>query len=155
MTSLVRHIRRRKRSNRTQDTFARNFGWSLGVKELRMIASQVVLAALLSAATCAAENAAVGKWSCCNVTDAGQRASWTLLVRNSDNGLSGLLTDDEVQIPLSEMKLGENDFSFRFEVNAKPYIFHGKITGSQLEGKYKGEEASGQLSCTRGSGRST
>ena len=107
------------------------------------------MAALFSAAICAGENRAAGKWNCMIEPEIGQQTAWTLLVREDGDKLAGVLTDNEIQLPLSELKVEENDFSFRFHINAKPYTFKGKIDGAKLEGKYKGEEASGRLRCEK------
>jgi hypothetical protein len=115
-----------------------------------MVAFRVFLAAaLLSAAACAAENPVAGKWNCTNVPAAGTESPWTLLVREDGAKLAGSLTDGEVNVPLSEMKLEGGTFTFRFYINEKPYAFEGKVDGGKLEGKYSGEEASGKLRCER------
>ena len=108
-----------------------------------------MVAALLTAAICAAENPVAGKWGCLNASDTGRESTWTLVVREDDTRLTGYLTDEDVQIPISDVRLEDKNFSFQFQVNAKPYTFRGKVNGKSLEGTYRGEEASGTLRCER------
>jgi hypothetical protein len=114
-----------------------------------MFSFRILAVGLLSAAACAAESPAAGKWSCTNVPVTGPESSWTLLVQEDGTALSGVLTDGAVEVALSQMKLDGAAFSFRFYVNNKPYTFEGTLDGKKLEGKYSGEEASGKLRCTK------
>ncbi len=114
-----------------------------------MSISKILAVALLSVAACAAENPVAGKWNCTNVPFAGTESPWTMLIRRDGAKLAGSLTDGEVNVPLSEIKLDGGTFTFRFYVNEKPYAFEGKVDGKRIEGKYIGEEASGKLRCER------
>jgi hypothetical protein len=114
-----------------------------------MILLKIFAAALLSAAAYAAENPLAGKWSCTNLSDTGSQAAWTLLVQHNDGKLTGVLTDGEAQIPLSEMKLDGSAFTFKFYINEKPFTFAGKAAAGTIEGKYSGEEATGKLRCEK------
>ncbi len=105
--------------------------------------------ALLSAAACAAETPVAGKWNCTNVSETGAQSRWTLAIRNDGGKLAGSLTDGEIELPLSEMKIDGNSLTFQFEINGKPYKFQGDVNGKKLEGKYSGEEASGKLQCEK------
>ena len=101
------------------------------------------------AAACTAENQVADKWNCTNVPDTGAESPWTLLLCNDGAKRAGSLTDGEVQILLSEVKLDATAFTFRFYINEKPYRFDGTIDGRKLEGKYGGPEASGKLKCEK------
>jgi hypothetical protein len=114
-----------------------------------MIWIRIFAAAMLCAAACTAESPVAGKWSCTNVQATGTESPWTLLVREDGARLAGTLTDGDVELPLSQMKLDGNAFTFRFYINGKPYTFEGQVDGRKLEGKFSGEEASGKLLCTR------
>jgi|SRR5581483_1986664 len=113
------------------------------------VSARFLAAVLLSAATCAAENLVVGKWNCMNKPDTGDERPWTLLVREAGADLTGLLTDGEAEIPLSQVTLDSDSFSFRFEVNGKPYQFKGKADAKTVVGRYSGEEATGALHCEK------
>jgi len=114
-----------------------------------MTCFQVVAAALSGALACAAETPATGKWNCTNLSDSGTETSWTLLVRDAGAKPAGILSDGEVQLELSEIKFDAGVLTFRFYVNQKPYGFEGKVDGKTLEGRYKGDEASGKLRCRK------
>jgi len=109
----------------------------------------ILAAALSSAVACAADNPAIGKWKCTNSSDTGTESTWTLVLHQDSGKLAGFLTDGEVQIGLSGIQLKGADFAFQFSVNDKPYGFAGKLEGEKLEGRYKGDEASGKLRCTK------
>ena len=114
-----------------------------------MSLSRVFAAALLSAVACAAETPVAGKWNCTNLPSTGAESPWTLIVSDDGTKLGGVLTDGDVKIPLSQIKLDQNVFTFRFDINEKPYDFSGKLNGTTLEGKYSGDEASGTLRCVK------
>jgi hypothetical protein len=112
-----------------------------------IVSLQMLAAALLSAVAFAAESPAVGKWTCTNVPVTGPESLWTLVVREDSTKLTGLLTDGSVEIHLSQIRLDGKAFTFRFDINDKPYAFEGKIDHKQLEGRYSGAEANGTLRC--------
>jgi hypothetical protein len=114
-----------------------------------MISFKVFATALLGAVAFAAESPAVGKWNCMNVPVAGPESPWTLLIREDAKKLTGSLTDGSVEIPLSQIKLDGNAFTFGFQINDKPYAFQGKVDHKTLEGRYSGAEANGTLRCTK------
>lgn len=110
---------------------------------------KILAAALLGAAACAGESAAAGKWNCTNLSSTGAGSPWTLFIQESGGKLAGTMTDGDVKIPLSQVKLDGGALAFRFYINEKPYEFAGKIGGAKLEGKYSGEEANGKLQCAK------
>ena len=114
-----------------------------------MISSRLLPAALLSAAVFAAETPVDGKWTCTNIQPTGQESPWSLMIREDGGKLTGSLTDGEADVQLSKIKLAGSVLSFRFYINAKPYLFEGTIRGTRLEGKYSGPEAAGTLRCSR------
>lgn len=63
--------------------------------------------------------------------------------------MTGTLDDGQLEIPLSDLKLADRTFTFRFYINGKPYVFEGKVDGKRLEGKFSGEEANGKLRCLK------
>ena len=114
-----------------------------------MTTGKFVATALLCTVAAAAEERIAGKWNCANVPAGGGESPWTLLIRDEGAQRSGSLTDGEIDIPLTEIKLVNGSLSFRFSINGKPYGFAGSVAGNKLEGKYSGEEASGTLRCAR------
>jgi hypothetical protein len=114
-----------------------------------MLFVRCLAAALLTAAACAAGSVAAGEWSCTNESENGAKTKWTLAIREDGSKLAGKLTDGEVEIALSEVKVDGTGLTFQFFVNGKPYRFDGKIADKELVGKYAGEEARGTLRCEK------
>jgi hypothetical protein len=114
-----------------------------------MVAWKCFAVALLCAAASLAKSPVAGKWSCTNVSNTGAQSPWVLLVREDGTKLDGSLSDGSAEIQLSEMKLTGTSFRFQFDISGKPYQFEGKADDRKVEGKYSGEEASGQLRCVR------
>lgn len=114
-----------------------------------MSCSKLFAAALLCAAAWAGESPVEGKWSCTNVSVSGARSPWTLQIRAQGAELAGSISDGEIELPLSDVKLDGRALHFRFFINGKPYAYEGTLDGRKLEGKYTGEEAGGSLLCER------
>jgi len=114
-----------------------------------MYSMKIIAATLLGVTACAAESPVVGRWNCKNLASTGAQSPWTLVLRDDEGKLAGALTDGDVSIPLSQVKRDGGTLTFRFDVNAKPYDFTGKIDGPKLEGNYAGEEATGKLQCAK------
>lgn len=89
----------------------------IGVQSNRMVSFKVLAATLLCAAACATENPVADKWNCTNVSVTGAESQWTLLIREDGTKIAGSLTDGDADLPLSEMKLDGDTFTFRFYVN--------------------------------------
>jgi hypothetical protein len=62
--------------------------------------------ALLCVIASAADAPVAGKWNCIDGPDTGVTSGWTLFLHRETEKLTGLLTDGDAQIPLSEMNLG-------------------------------------------------
>jgi hypothetical protein len=114
-----------------------------------MLFAKCLAAALLTAAACSAGSVAAGEWSCTNEPEAGPKTKWTLAIREDGSKLAGKLTDGEVNVPLSDVKVDGSGLTFQFFINGKPYRFDGKIDAKEIVGKYSGEEASGTLRCQK------
>jgi hypothetical protein len=114
-----------------------------------MLFAKCLAAALLTAAACAAGSVAAGEWSCTNEPESGAKTKWTLAIREDGSKLAGKLTDGEVEIALSEVKVDGSGLTFQFFINGKPYRFDGKIAGQEITGRYSGEEARGMLRCEK------
>jgi hypothetical protein len=112
-----------------------------------MVAFKILAAALLSAVAFAAESRLWASGP--NMPVTGPESPWTLVIREDGTKLTELLTDGSVEIPLSQIRLDGKAFTFRFDINDKPYVFEGKIDHTQLEGKYSGAEANGTLRCAK------
>lgn len=107
---------------------------------------KILAAALVGAAACAGGSPAAGKWSCTNLSSTGASSPWTLLIQENDGKLAGSMTDGDVKIPLSEMKLDGGALTFKFYINEKPYGFVGIVGGAKLEGTTAGRRRTASFS---------
>ena len=114
-----------------------------------MISSKFLAGALLTAAACTAGNAAAGEWSCTNEPETGSKTKWMLSLRDDGSKWTGKLSDGEIDIALSDVKLEGGTLTFRFFINTKPYTFSGRADSGEIVGKYSGEEAHGTLRCQK------
>ena len=99
------------------------------------------------AASQAADNPVVGKWSCTSQDVSGQENNWTLTVKEDGSKLAGALSAaDGAEIPLIDPRLEGNLFTFKIDVNANCKVeAQVKIDGKKFEGKFACAEASGTL----------
>jgi hypothetical protein len=63
--------------------------------------------------------------------------------------MKGSLFLPDVTIPLLDLKLDGNGFTFKFMNGDQAYLFDTRIDGDKIEGTFKGPEASGTLKDTR------
>jgi hypothetical protein len=106
-------------------------------------------AVLLGFTAGAAAESAAGTWNLLATDEGGSTTSWTLVVKDDGGKLSGTLTGPEATFALIEPKLEGQRFTFQVKINEMPYQVETKIDGKQMEGKFKGPEASGTLKATR------
>jgi hypothetical protein len=111
----------------------------------RKLSLIVMLIVLGCAAGWAADNPVVGTWSCTSVDDAGQSATWTMVVKEASGGLTGTLSGDPGEFTMVDPKLDGSTFTFKVVVNEVSYSVEATINGDKLDGKYKGAESNGTL----------
>jgi hypothetical protein len=115
----------------------------------RTLSLIVMLVVLGCAAGWAADNPVVGTWDCTSVDDAGQSATWTMVVKEANGSLTGTLSGDPGEFAMVEPKLDGDTFTFKVVVNEVSYAIEAKIDGKKLDGKYKGAESNGTLKGTK------
>jgi hypothetical protein len=96
----------------------------------------------------AGENPVVGKWDCVS-NGGGEDLHWTLVVKEEAGKLSGSLVLEQGAIEIADAKLEGKDFSFSIVINGNSYKVESKIDGTKIEGKFKGEDASGWVKGTK------
>jgi len=103
-----------------------------------------LLALLFAVSVLASDNPIVGTWDCVAVSDQGETSNWTLVVKEVDGKLSGMLSNAEgVEFPLLDPKLDGDRFVFAVTINEQKYTSENKVGGDKFEGRYKGPEAEG------------
>jgi hypothetical protein len=98
-----------------------------------------LLSILLCAVTLcvAADNPAVGKWSCVSTDARGTEVAWTLVVTQEAGKLSGSITILQTgdQVAILGPALNGNVFTFKIPINAEEIVeLSGRIEGSKIEG---------------------
>lgn len=88
----------------------------------------------------AADNPVAGKWDCTSDDGAGKQLTWTLVVKEDRDKLSGSLLGGPEQpgeIPLIDPKLAGNAFTFKVYVNEACTVeVKLKIEGKKLDGTF-------------------
>lgn len=113
--------------------------------QLRMTAGLlVVLAAVLLAASPVA-----GTWKMIATPDSGDESSWTLVVKEEGGKLTGTLSGEMGDYTLSDVKFENDTLSCKVTIDYDEFSVTAKVSGSKLEGTFKGGGMSGKLSATR------
>jgi len=103
-----------------------------------------LVALLFAFSMLGSDNPVVGTWDCVAVPDQGEQSNWTLVVKEVDGKLLGVLSNaDGVELPLLEPKLEGDRFVFAVMINEQKYTAENQVAAGKLEGRYKGPEAEG------------
>ena len=97
----------------------------------------------------AADSPVIGTWDAVSTDDAGQTSNWTLTIKDDGGKLTGTLSGDPGEFPISEAKLDGNSFSFKVIVNESTYSVETTLDGNKFDGKYKGPDGGGTLKGTK------
>ncbi len=109
-----------------------------------------VLALLLCAGwLVAAEKPIVGTWEVTSDSPDGEQMRWTLVVKEEGGKLAGNISGGMGQFALVDPQLVGNTFTFKITVDAQTYAVETKVTGSKLQGSWKGGSAQGVLKGTK------
>jgi hypothetical protein len=112
---------------------------------------RIVLAVLLGCflfgaiLVAAAEKPIIGKWECVATTGDGSTMNLILTVDEKDGKLAGLVSMQEGDYELVDPKLEKDVFTFRVLLNAETYDVELKVSGSKLDGTWKGAGQTGEL----------
>lgn len=92
----------------------------------------------------AADNPAVGKWSCVSTSSTGTEVAWTLVVTQEAGKLSGSITilQSGDQIAILEPALSGDVLTFKLPINAEEIVeLSGRIEGAKIQGTFKGKDS--------------
>lgn len=93
----------------------------------------------------AADCPAAGSWKVTAVTPSGEEMVWNLVIKDTDGKLSGQLSGDPGEFPLSDVTFAESVLKAKLDVDTT-YTIELKVDGDKLEGKWKNAEgASGPI----------
>jgi hypothetical protein len=107
------------------------------------------LLVLVTALAAAAANPVVGTWQISSVTDDGQEYAWKLILKEDGGNLTGTLSGEPGDYPLSDVKFEKDILTFKVTVEDQTYSCEAKVSGNSLEGAFKGGAASGKLKGTK------
>ncbi len=93
----------------------------------------------------AADNAIVGTWDLVSDSPDGEQYKWTLTVKEESGKLSGVLTGSPGQFPLADLRMDGNTFTCKVTVEGQTYTVEAKISGTKLDGTWKGSTSQGFL----------
>lgn len=125
----------------TQETMAR--------KALQRILSVCVLA-ILTAALCLGQNnaALIGKWNMTSESG-GDPVLWTLVLKESDGKLTGLLTTNAAERPAKDFKYEAGAITFKAPYQGEDYEIQLTLKSDKLDGTWRGGGDTGRTSGTK------
>lgn len=97
----------------------------------------------------AAEKSVVGTWKCVSDTPDGDEVRWTLTITEQGGKLAGTAAGEPGEFPLIDPKLEGDTLTFRVAVEGETYTIEAKVSGTQLEGSWKGRDGHGFLKGTK------
>ncbi len=112
----------------------------------------VLAGAILSALTAplvAADKPIVGSWECTTMAPNGVEMKFTLTVKEEGGKLTGTAGSDEGEMPLTDPKYEDDTFTFKVTMDSETYDVRLKVSGSTLDGTWKGGGESGSIKGTK------
>jgi FlaG/FlaF family flagellin (archaellin) len=103
----------------------------------------------LTAILLLAANDAVGTWDVTSATSEGSEMNWTLVIKDDGGTLTGTISGEPGDFTLEDVKLDGHTLTFKTTIDSETYTTEAKISGSKLEGSYKGTAVKGTLKGTK------
>ena len=92
--------------------------------------------------------ALIGKWNMTSETD-GDPVNWTLVLKESDGKLTGVLSSDQGEMPAKDFTFVDGVLKFTAPYQGEDYDIELKATPEKLDGTWSGGGGSGKTSGTR------
>jgi hypothetical protein len=116
---------------------------------MRRILLGCTLFALTSLLLVAAANDVVGTWDVTSSDNAGSDMSWILVIKEDGGKLTGTISGEPGDFTLEDVKIDGHTLTFKTTIDSETYTTEAKISGSKLEGNYKGTSVKGTLKGTK------
>jgi hypothetical protein len=104
---------------------------------------------ILAAALLRAEVDPVGRWACSATTPNGNEVPWTLEVSKKEGKLAVMIKSHRGDLSAPEPRLEGDVLSFAVTVGEGTFDIRLHIKGDQMEGSWKGGDASGVMKGSR------
>jgi hypothetical protein len=116
------------------------------MKRVMMLLTVFAMGALWLAAE---DKPVVGTWQVTSDSPDGELVRWTLTVKEESGKLAGSISASMGQFNLVDPKFEGSTFSFKVMVSEQTYAIETKVSGSTLEGSWKGGGGQGFVKGTK------
>lgn len=101
--------------------------------------------ALLGAGLLMAASDATGTWDVVAAVDGGDEMTWTLVIKEDGDKLTGTLSGEPGDFTLEDVKVDGDTLTFKVSIDYQTYTTEAKISGSKLNGVFKSTGANGTV----------